>query len=218
MYLENNMSSQARGTRGHGWVVVVVAIAALTVGWIGGTIFRRPAPAGRPIQDVIDFLTQPLPIPAGAKQLPNPGIGYRIAGIGTVAWQKDVLLDVTDMDFNDIVAIVYAYRSHFQQQFPLGFGVTGNPPRPWKHRDGRIKMANVSLWTWCWKAVGRGPDFDLIMDVELMDFDRVTPGKSRYDCLPIRHPGDPTKGQRVMWIRLNFMGRNLTGVGKWADR
>ena len=209
------MSERTFGTRGHTWVAVIAAIAALAIGLLGGTVFRRAAPTGRPTQTVIDFLSQSLPTPAGAKQLPVSGIGGQGVGEGTVSWRKGVVLDVTEMAPKDIAAIPMAYLSHFNEQFPFGSMGHGNHQDLWKSWDDEFGMAWGADWTWRWKAEYRGTDFDLIMDVEVMDFDQVTPDSSGYSRLPVRELDDPVRGQRILWMRLDFQGRNLTGAGKW---
>lgn len=200
---------------GHTWVAVIAAIAALGIGLLAGPVFRQLAHVGQPTQVVIDFLSKPLPIPAGAKEFPVSGIGGQGVGEGTVTWGKGVVLDVTEMAPKDIAAIPMVYVSHFYQQFPFGSTVSGNHQDLWKTGRDEFGVAWGASWTWRWRGDYRGKDFDFDMDVEVMDFDQVTPNSSRYSRLPVRDLANPVQGQRVMWIRFSFTGRNLTGVGKW---
>ena len=192
---------------------------------------RGPRPPVPLTQDVIDFLCQPLPVPDGAKvvflsnrkdeqwERPLLGIGSHGPEKGTVVWRQQIALDVTDMTPKAISAISGIYVKHFWQlKLGMNFGFTGYQTL-WKSRaDLFVTTPDPSaFWTWNHCEYSRGDYADMDVDVEVMDFDQVPPGIEQYRRKPVKNLTDPVQGQRVAWIRIDFVARNLQGAGTWPE-
>jgi len=167
-------------------------------------------------QDVVDFLSQPLPVPDGAKPLLLPRDSGKFGGNDSIAWHTDVAFDVTDMTPEEIAAIGPAYWAYLGQQFPLQFHYTerGNIRRPpgdqYGFEDG-IRMG----WTWNWSAKGYSQHYNVDIYADVMDLEPQPPPSILYNRHPVADLNTPVRGQRVLWMRLVVTSKGLPGSGKW---
>ncbi|MCL2700580.1 MAG: hypothetical protein FWE88_02675 [Phycisphaerae bacterium] len=199
---------------------------------------RGPRPPALKTQDVIDFLCQPLPVPEGAKVLlskdgwwdrPLLGVGQqggdrsrRKVEKGTIVWRQRIALDVMEMTPEAIAAIPKIYRDHLVPQFHSGPGTLsgfGRGETLCKGGPDRFLLSPIDrdFWTWGYCDVTLGDDADYEVDMEVMDFAPSPPGSPQYGRKPVRNLTDPVQGQRVAYIRINLVVRNLQGEGKWPE-
>ena len=195
------------------------------------------APAFRPVEDVdifgsrklpssqevVNFLSQPLPVPEDAKSL-VPSLhetmsGLRSAEKGYVMWYDEAALDVTNMAPKDIEMILYHYRGHFEQLFRFTFRTTDRPHELFKTSSGfghiTPGVRTDTIWRQGLKC--RDANFALDIDVDMFDFEPKPDGLN-YTRLPVAKLTDPVRGQRVMVFRFTFLGQGLKGTGKWPER
>jgi hypothetical protein len=78
-----------------------------------------------------------------------------------------------------------------------------------------FELAMGGDWTWHWRGGYSGKHFDLDMDAQVFDFKRNSPDSSGCRRIPVQQLSEPVQEQRIIWIRLDFKGRDLTGQGNW---
>jgi hypothetical protein len=171
--------------------------------------------SGQKKQAVIDFLSQPLPVPKGAKVLGPRNYGGSV-GSGTVAWRGYQALDVTDMKPEEIETIPEMYASYFENRFPFGTSGRGSQSLG-KSGPDYYRVGSYSEWTWLRQCEFSGGDFDLDIDCQVFDFKKDNTVAGGYRRVSVNMLSDPIQDQRVAWIRFSFKGRNLEGMGKWPE-
>ena len=201
----------------------------------------QPASSVPPAQEVVNFLCQPLPVPEGAtvllvsrdrdmeRERPPVGLGNSIPvknsafyRPGVLVWRKRVALDVSNMTPEEVAGIIKVYEEHFRQ-FPLRAKISGSFYRSQnlcKESADRFDLESVrdeAHWSWNQQTWWRGEHIDLDLSVEVMDFVPRWVGATLYERQPVKRLYDTMRGQRVAWISMDLIGRDLKGPCKWPE-
>lgn len=197
--------------RGHIWAIVLTAMATLACGLVIG-FMKGAGNRGPSKQSVIDFLSRPVPVPAGAKLLATIEEG-RGTSDETVRWRQDYVLDVSSMNPNDYEKITEVYAKHFDNHFQFGSHSSG------ARRSLASFGEGFSLSTGPERAQlieNRGEHYSLRIEAELIDFERKPPvGGFRKQQLVRDWTTPPADMQRVLWLRVSFEAYGVVGPGTW---
>ena len=213
-------SLEQSSKRGSKRLAVVLGLTAFACGLAIGLSYTKvffkaktktPLPT---MQEVINVLSDPLPIPKEVKLLKEINREHKLLN-GAIFWNKGWVLDVTGMNPEEYRNIPEQLRVYFLKHLPVGDRQWGLYDALYKESDKEFITASNADWTWhiIWRL--HGDNFYVDIDAQVYDF---VPHGSWFDRLPVKDLEKPVRGQRILWITVELGGFGLAGPGKWPAR
>jgi hypothetical protein len=211
-------SSGQSSNRGSARLAVMVGLTAFACGLAAGPFYAKVfgeagAPAPPSMQEVINVLSGPMPIPMEAKQIKGMPWGHKLNG--AVFWKNGWILDVTGMKPEEYRKIPEQLRVHFLKHFPVGDRTGGLYPALFKKSDKEFIIASNADWTWHDIVRLWGDNFYIDIDAQVYDFEFNAPW---FDRLAVKDLEKPVRGQRILWITVDAGGFGLPDSGKQPVR
>jgi hypothetical protein len=202
-------------------IIVGLCVAGgFVAGWYGHAVCNKPVRplAGPRVQDVMDFLAKRPPDPPGTKWLMTRNIsrGYEFGTLrapqNNVTYEAEFALEIEEPRA-DFSSALDSYAKHYAQLCrPTAKGGEGGYTLNTKRAGELSTFGENGTWHYLHTASSRF--HDLRIEATGADFKPSNEGTGRFVQV---HVGAtrPTQGRRVMWLRIWFKAKDLTGDGEW---